>query len=100
MDGDITDKEFEEVLMPYNDNLDNFVIKYIIPEVFAFQLANSYSRGCLYEEKMEQHYKTMTDVINLFPSIDIVKEPTVEILKIKYNLMITNENPLTLEKWQ
>ena len=43
--GDISDEEFERVLKPFLDDYDNFVLSYIMPEVIAYYIANSYYRG-------------------------------------------------------
>ena len=100
-DDDIDDTEYEEYHLPYEDNLHNFMIKYIIPEVFAFQLSNSHDRGCLCNATLEQHCNSMCDIFNGFHRcLTDIKTTTVEVLHIKYNLTITNENPLILEKWQ
>jgi len=50
---DITDEEYDNYFVPYNNNFRNFMIKYIIPETFAFELANSYYRDCLCDATLE-----------------------------------------------
>lgn len=40
--GDISEEEFEKVLKPFIDDYDNFVYSYILPEVIAYYLANSF----------------------------------------------------------
>ena len=47
--GDISDEEFEAILKPFIDDYDDFVISYIMPEVIAYYIANSYYRGSMYE---------------------------------------------------
>lgn len=47
--GDISEEEFEKVLKPFIDDYDNFVYSYILPEVIAYYLANSYYRNSMYE---------------------------------------------------
>ena len=44
---DITDKEFEEILLPFYNNYNEYIIKFVIPEAIAFYLANGYIRNCL-----------------------------------------------------
>ena len=44
---DITDKEFEEVLLPFYDNYNEYMINYVIPDTIAFYLANGYIKDCL-----------------------------------------------------
>ena len=44
---DITDKEFEEIYLPLYNNVNDYLNKYVIPDLVAFYLANGYSRHCL-----------------------------------------------------
>lgn len=98
---DITDEEFDKCFIPYNKNFHNYMIKYIVPEVFAFQLANSHFRECLCNASLEQHYHTMCDVFNGFQdSLSQVKDSTIQLLEIKYNLTIKKDMPLELKKYQ
>ena len=64
--GDINDKEFDAILKPFINDYDNFVISYIMPEVIAYYIANSYYRGSMYEGSFLQHYNSAKDLINLF----------------------------------
>ena len=98
---DITDDEIEEYYVPLNENFRNYMIGYVIPEVFAFEIANAYFRDCLCEATFEQHYKSMCDVFNGFTdSLREVSGKTLELLQVKYNLTIINYFPLVLKKWQ
>ena len=98
-DKDITDDELDNILVPFNKNIEKFMAKYIVPEIIAFSISNAYYRGALCKASLLIHYNSFNDVLNIFPSLDEVKQPIIEILNIKYNLTITNENPLELEKW-
>ena len=98
---DIGDKEWYEVHEPYENNLNEFLVKYVVTEVFSFQLANSYYRGCLCKASMIQHFNSMTDCVLVSRKcIDEVIPLTIELLKIKYNLKVISANPVVLEKWQ
>ena len=97
--GDISDEEFEAILKPFIDDYDDFVISYIMPEVIAYYIANSYYRGSMYEDSFLQHYNSAKDLINLFgEDYEQVKAEVYKLLKIKYALLITNENPLEIKK--
>lgn len=100
-DSDITDEEFRKLYAPFYDNVNDFMIKYIVPEVVAFQLANFHYRGCLDKSRSSllQHYNSMNDILNLSVDFGEVKEEIVNLLNIKYNLKIVNEVPLRLDKW-
>lgn len=97
--GDISDEEFEAILNPFIDDYDDFVISYIMPEVIAYYIANSYYRGSMYEGTFIQHYNSAKDLINLFgEDYEQVKVEVYKLLKIKYALLITNEDPLEIKK--
>lgn len=98
-DGDISDEEFEQVLKPFLDDYDNFVLSYIMPEIIAYYIANSYYRGAMYEGSFLQHYNSAKDLINLFgEDYEQMKAEVFKLLKIKYALIVINENPLDLKQ--
>ena len=97
--GDISDEEFERVLKPFLDDYDNFVLSYIMPEVIAYYIANSYYRGSMYEGSFLQHYNSAKDLINLFDEdYEQMKAEVFKLLKIKYALIVVNEDPLEIKK--
>lgn len=100
MDEDnISDKEFQEKYLPFYDNFEEYMIRYAIPDAVAFYIANSYSRGCLDDSKLYNHINSAVDVFNCRSDIDIILPSIEKILSIKYNLKITQRNPLKLEKY-
>lgn len=97
--GDISDEEFEAILKPFIDDYDDFVISYIMPEVIAYYIANSYYRGSMYEGSFLQHYNSAKDLINLFgEDYEKVKSEVYKLLKIKYALLIIKEEPLEIKR--
>lgn len=97
--GDISDEEFEKILKPFVDNYDEFVVSYIMPEVIAYYIANSYYRNAMYECSFLQHYNSAKDLINLYgEDFEKTKAEVFKLLRIKYALLITNENPLELKE--
>ena len=97
--GDISDEEFKAILKPFIDDYDDFVISYIMPEVIAYYIANSYYRGSMYEGSFLQHYNSAKDLINMFgENEEKVKAEVFKLLRVKYALSITNENPLEIKK--
>ena len=96
---DITDKEFEEILLPFYDNYNEYMIKYVIPDTIAFYLANGYSRDCLSDCPLYNHINSAIDIFNVSCDIESLIPPIKQILKIKFNLKISNDNPLKIEKY-
>jgi hypothetical protein len=96
---DITDKEFEKLYLPFYNNFTEYMINYVIPDVVAFYLANSYSRNCLCDSPLYNHINSAIDVFNIQCDINKLIPKIEEILKVKYNLIIVNNNPLRLKKY-
>ena len=63
---DISDEEFETVLKPFLDDYDNFIYSYIIPEIIAYYIANSFNRNSMYYDTFDQHYNSAKEMLNLF----------------------------------
>ena len=97
-DEDISDEELEKVINPFYDNYHEYIITYVMPEVIAYYIANSYYRGSMYEGSFLQHYNSAKDLINLFgENYEQMKAEVFKLLKIKYALIVVNENPLYLK---
>ena len=46
-DEDISDEECEKIIDPFYDNYHTFVEEYVMPEVIAYYLANSFYRNAM-----------------------------------------------------
>ena len=95
---DITDKEFEEILLPFYNNYNEYLIKFIIPDAVAFYLANGYSRNCLSDCPLINHINSALDIFNTRCNVDELIPEIELVLKIKYNLKIIKINPLKFKK--
>ena len=96
---DITDKKFEKIYLPFYNNVNNYLNNYVIPDVVAFYLANAYSRHCLSECNLINHINSAVDIFNCRCDIIRLIPKVKEILKIKYNLVVKNTNPLRLKRY-
>lgn len=97
---DITDKEFKKIYLPFYNNVNNYLNNYVIPDLVAFYLANAYSRHCLSECNLINHINSAIDIFNCRCDINKLIPKVKEILKIKYNLVVKNTNPLRLKRYQ
>lgn len=98
-DEDISDEELEKIINPFYNTYDEFIENYVMPEVIAYYIANSFYRNAMWEATFNQHYNSAKDIINLFgENYKKVKNEVIKLLRIKYALEITNENPLELKK--
>lgn len=94
----ITDKEFEEILLPFYNNYNKYIIKFVIPDAIAFYLANGYSRNCLSDCPLINHINSALDTFNIRCNVDELIPEIELVLKIKYNLKIIKINPLKFKK--
>lgn len=96
---DITDEEFLKVLKPFNENYEEYIESYIIPEVVAYYIANSYYRNSMWETSFIREYNTAKNLINSFcEDYEKVKAEIYKLLRVKYALIIVNEDPLKFKK--
>ena len=95
---DITDKEFEEILLPFYNNYSEYIIKFVIPDAIAFYLANGYSRNCLSDCPLVNHINSALDIFNVRCNVDELMPEIELVLKIKYSLKIAKNNPLKFKK--
>ena len=96
---DITDKEFEEILLPFYNNYNEYLINFVIPDAVAFYLANGYSRNCLSDYPLRNHINSAIDVFNVRCNVNNLISEIKLILRIKYNLKIVKSNPLKIERF-
>lgn len=99
IDGDISDEEFNKVLKPFIDNYNEYIESYVMPEVIAYYIANAYYRNLPYKDTFLQQYNSAKDLINMYgEDYEKVKSEVLKLLKVKYALLIVNENPLEIKK--
>jgi hypothetical protein len=92
---DISDEECENVINPFYDNYRIFLEEYVMPEVIAYYLANSFYRNAMWEATFLQHFNSASDMFNLISeNYEKTKDEVIKLLRIKYALEIISENPL------
>lgn len=94
------DKEFDKRYDQYQKDFEKYLVNYVVPDIVACQIAQSHYRNCLSKISLKRHYSAMSDIINIFPKLEVVKKDIIKILNIKYNLTIINEDPLIIDKWK
>ena len=95
---DITDKEFEEILLPFYNNYNKYLIKFVIPEAVAFYLANGHARNCLSDCPLIYHINSALDIFNVSCNVDELIPKIELVLRIKYNFKVVKNSPLKLMK--
>ncbi len=94
-DEDISDEECEKIIDPFYDNYHTFVEEYVMPEVIAYYLANSFYRNAMWEATFLQHFNSASDMFNLVSkNYKKTKAEVVNLLRLKYALEIISDVPL------
>lgn len=96
---DITDKEFEKLYLPFYNNVNNYLNKYVIPDLVAFYIADNYYKKVLSKASLYNHINSVIDIFNVRCDISRLIPKVKRILKIKYNLIIVKNNPMILKKY-
>lgn len=96
---DITDKEFEKIYLPFYNNINDYLNNYVIPDLVAFYLADSFYKKVLSKAPLYNHINSVIDIFNVRCDIDKIIPSIKKILRIKYNLIIVKNNPMILKKF-
>ena len=98
-DEDISDEECKNVIDPFYDNFDEYVITYVMSETIAFYIASSYYRNAMWEATFFQHYNSAKDIFNIDEKdYKKIKTEVIKLLRIKYSLEIISEDPLDFKR--
>ena len=62
IDEDISDVECKKIINPFYDNYHTFIEEYVMPEVIAYYLANSFYRYAMWEATFLQHFNSASDI--------------------------------------
>lgn len=96
---DLTDDEFEKIIVPFDKNVDTYFSEYVLYDFIAFYIASGWERDVLSQTTLRTECSTASDV--LASSCEIEKydfEKLKHILEVKFSLKVVSDNPLELEK--
>jgi len=98
-DFDISDEEFSAVVEPHNQAIDKYLKDNVVYDFVAYYLATGYKMGALWESSLLGHFN---GAIESLCGVSFKNQSDVdelkEILKKKYGLIITNDNPLQFKE--
>ena len=97
-DKDITDEEFFKKIVPIDKHFEKYMINFIIPEAVAFYLKECFYKKCLCSCPIYDHINSTIDMFcNYQKNINDLIPQLEKILLIKYNLKITDYDPLKFD---
>ena len=101
-DDNLTNKEenklYQQNYFPFYNNLNNYLINYIIPQSIAFYLANIFEYNCLGHSPLKNHLNSALELFNVICNIDELMPLIEKELLIKYHLKIIKKDPLTFKR--
>ncbi len=97
---DITEYEFRSYIEPHIDRFRKYVQEYALADMCAFYIFSGYQMEALYENSLDIFIKDVLSMMNEEYEITLdLKNSTKKILKDKYGLTITYEDPLSFKKF-
>lgn len=98
-DEDISDEECEKITDPFYDNYHTFVEEYVMSEVIAYYLANSFYRNAMWEATFLQHFNSASDMFNFVSkNYKKTKAEVIKLLRLKYALEEISEDPFDFKR--
>jgi len=96
---DITNEEFQNIILPHIEITNTYLEEKIIPMTVSHYISTGFENSSLFENTFDIHINSCIDVFNYNPK-DMVKlkNRIKDILLNEYNMKITNETPLIIEK--
>ncbi|MBQ2892220.1 MAG: hypothetical protein IJN13_04400 [Bacilli bacterium] len=100
----LSDNEIAKILRPHEQAVFDYIGTDLIYDFFAFVLADAFNKDCIWEDStLEFEYIDALDYLRVskapgYKKLDLKR--IKKILKEKYSLRITSENPIRIEKIQ
>lgn len=98
---DISDDEFNMIISPHGDKVNQFIEEYVMPDVIAFYLATGYYGSCMYKESLNIHINSI--IAEVFNGEEKDRTKLIynikKLLRIKYGLVVINEDPLNFASY-
>lgn len=96
---DISDEEFDNIVLPHIKLIDSYLEDKIIPMTVSYHIATGFNSSSLFENTFDIHINSALDVFNFtIKDYSKLKCRIKHILLTEYNLKVTKETPLTIEK--
>lgn len=98
-DFDMDDDEFEKVSKPFTDAVDDYLQKNFILDYIAFYIATGFRKSALFKGTLSGVFNAAIDELGdlQFGSANDI-ERLREVLKGKYNLLLTSDTDLEIEE--
>ena len=98
INGNVTDYEFYNSVLPHEKRMNKFLSNIIIPEIVAYHIAIGYFKSCIFESSFDIMISNATYMFcDRVKASKQLKYKIKKILTSKYNLQVINEIPLQVK---
>ena len=95
----LSDEEWKLITDVHREQYKLYLEEFIMPEILAHYIATGYYKHSVYEESFNLHIRTNLNIVNYkFDNIDLIKSKVKDILRIKYFLLVVQEEPIMILK--
>ena len=95
---DITDEEFNTIILPFDNKIHNYLLQETIPSFCAFYITEGFRTSSLFENSYNIYLNEALGLFNDFPKdLESIKASTTKLLKEIYKLEVVADNPLQLK---
>lgn len=95
----LSEEDWENITETHRQQFYLYLEEFVAPEMIAHYLATGYYQNAIYEESFDLHVRTNLFNINYaFENIDLIKSKIKDILRIKYFLLVVQEEPILIVK--
>lgn len=96
---ELPEEEWELLTNVHREQYKLYLEEFIMPEILAHYIATGYYKHSVYEESFDLHIRTNLNIVNYaFDNIDLIKSKVKDILRIKYFLLVVQEEPVLIVK--
>lgn len=93
---DISDEEFDNIVSPFDDEINRYIDKNIVSKFVAYYIATGYNMSAIWNSSLKQHCKSAVDCLSDINNFNY--NEIKEILEKEYKLKIVKDNSLEIEE--
>ena len=95
---DISDFEFDSVVLPCDEKLEKYVKDYILNDYVANYIAVYYKGNAMWDEPFETQVKTALEDLSHYKNTDCNYSKIKEILEKKFKLKVVCDSPIDIKE--
>ena len=95
---DISEEDFENVILPCSEEMHNYIKDNFLNESVAHHIAVYFKGNAMWKQNLNQQLNTAVEDLAQFTVKDLDIDKIKKILEEEYKLRIINDSPLDIEE--